>query len=87
MKEYLKEKRLYIILICLFFFLLLAILVLKNGVLDIDRNSYVFIKENLINDNLTTIIKLFTYLGGAVILIIISLMIALFVKDNIRYFN
>ena len=82
MKELLKKKRFYILLICLFFFLLITILMLKKGVLDIDRNTYTFIKNNLISDSLTPYIKIFTNLGGSVILILISLIIACFIKNK-----
>lgn len=82
MKKYLKEKRFYIFILCLIIFLILSILVLKNGVLNIDNNSYLFIKNNLINESLTKVVKLFTNLGGALVLIMISLLMLLFVKDK-----
>ncbi len=81
MKKIFKKKRFYV-LICLCLFLLLAILVLKKGVLNIDNLSYEFIKNNLINDSLTPYIKIFTNLGGALVLLGISLIIALFIKDK-----
>jgi len=82
MKKILKKKRFYILLICLFFFLFITILMLKKGVLDIDKISYSFIKDNLINDSLTPYIKIFTNLGGSLILIIVSLIIVLFTKNK-----
>ena len=82
MKKYLKKKRFYIFILCLIIFLILSILVLKNGVLNIDNNSYLFIKNNLINESLTKVVKLFTNLGGALVLIMISLLMLLFVKDK-----
>lgn len=82
MKKYLKEKRFYIFILCLIIFLILSILVLKNGVLNIDNNSYLFIKNNLINESLTKVVKLFTNLGGALVLIMISLLMLLFIKDK-----
>lgn len=82
MKRFLKKKRFYIILTCSFLFLLLAILVLKKGVLDIDNNSYSFIKNNLINESLTPYIKFFTNLGGALVLVSFSILIALFIKNK-----
>ena len=82
MKRFLKKKRFYIILACSFLFLILAILVLKKGVLDIDNSSYSFIKNNLINDSLTPYIKIFTNLGGALVLVCFSILIALFIKNK-----
>ena len=82
MKRYLKKKRFYIILVSLIILLILTILVLKKGVLNIDSNSYNFIKNNFINDSLTPYIKIFTNLGGALILIIMSILIMFFIKDK-----
>ena len=82
MKKYLKKKRFYIFILSLIIFLVLSILVLKNGVLNIDNNSYLYIKNNIINESLTKVVKLFTNLGGALVLIIISLLMLLFTKDK-----
>lgn len=82
MRKIFKKKRFYILLFCIFSFLLIAILMLKKGVLDIDKNSYEFIKNNLINENITPYIKLLTNLGGALVLIGVSLIIALFIKNR-----
>ena len=69
-------------MLCLFAFLTIMILVLKNSVLEIDKISYDFVKNNIINDNITPIIKLFTNLGGALVLIIVSLLMLFFVKNK-----
>ena len=45
MKRILKKKRFYILLVCLALFLSITILILKKGILDIDKNSYDFIKN------------------------------------------
>ena len=82
MKKYLKKKRFYIFLLCLSIFLTIMVLVLKYSVLEIDRVCYEFIKNNIINNTLTPIIKLFTNLGGALVLIILSLFMLLFVKNK-----
>ena len=82
MKKILKKKRFYVLLLCLCLFLLIAILVLKKGILDIDNKSYEFIRNNLINDNLTPYVKIFTNLGGALLLAIISIIISLFIKNK-----
>lgn len=82
MKKILKKKRFYILLVCLSLFLLITILVLKNGVLDIDKNSYDYIKNNLINDSLTPYIIFFTNLGGAMVLVGVSLMIAAIIQNK-----
>lgn len=82
MKKVLKKKRFYLLLLCLFLFLLIAILILKNGVLNIDTNSYDFFKKNLINESLTPYIKLFTNLGGALLLVLFTLIITFFIKNK-----
>ena len=82
MKKYLKKKRFYILLITLIMFLVITIFVLKKGVLDIDIKSYEFIKNNLINDNLTRYMYVITNLGGAILLILFTLLMAILVKDK-----
>ncbi len=82
MKKVFKKKRFYILLICFILFLLLTILMLKKGILDIDKESYNFIKANLINEKLTPYIIVFTNLGGALLLIGVSLIILLFAKNK-----
>ena len=82
MRKYLKKKRFYIILFCLIGFLAITIFVLKKGILNIDNKSYEFINNNIINDNLTPIVKIFTNLGGALVLIGMSLIIMFIIKDK-----
>lgn len=82
MRNYLKKKRFYIFLICLVCFLTLIIFILKKGVLDIDNKSYELIKDYLICDNLTPYVKLFTNLGGALVLVFISFVMMFFLKDK-----
>ena len=82
MKNILKKKRFYIIIVCLYLFLLIAILVLKKGILDIDSHSYSFIKNNLMSESLTPFIKIITNLGSAIVLIIVTLLITLFIKNK-----
>ena len=82
MKKYLKKKRFYIVLFCIIAFLVITIFILKNGVLGIDNKSYEFIKNNLISDNLTPYIKFFTNLGGALVLIGISIIIMFVIKNK-----
>ena len=82
MKNYLKKKRFYIFLICLISFLILAILILKNGVLDIDTKFYDFIKNTFISEKFTPYIKILTNLGGPVVLLIVSIIIMFFIKNK-----
>ena len=82
MKRLLKKKRFYIILLCFALFLLIAILILKKGILDIDKHSYDFIKNNFINDNTTPYIEVFTNLGGALVLVGVSLMIGAIIRNK-----
>ena len=80
--KYLKKKRIYIFLICLISFITLTILVLKYDILGIDKTCYDFIKNNLIIESITPFIRLFTNLGGALVLIVLSLIISIFIKDK-----
>ncbi len=82
MKKVLKKKRFYVALLCLFFFLLILILVLKKGVLNLDYASYDLIKKYLINNQLTPYIKFLTNLGGALVLIVFSFIILIFIKNK-----
>ena len=82
MKRLFKKKRFYIILLCFALFLLIVILILKKGVLDIDNSSYNYIKNNFINDKLTPYIVFFTNLGGALVLVGVSLMIAAIIRNK-----
>lgn len=82
MKKYLKKKRFYLFLFCLINFLILIIFILKKGILDIDIKSYEFIKNNFINENISPFIKLFTNLGGAIVLIFVSFIMMFFIKNK-----
>ena len=59
-------KKFRIIIVCLCFLLFSVILfsVCKYGVLDIDNNVYNFISKNIMNDTLSSILKVVTHLGG-----------------------
>lgn len=82
MKKYLKKKRFYFLLCSLIIFLLLMILVLKNGVLNIDVNFYEFMKDNIIKDNYTQYVKILTNLGGSLVLILFSFILIFFVHNK-----
>ena len=82
MKDILKKKRFYIALVSISLFLLIMVLILKKGVLNIDNSVYYFIKENLISDEITNYIKIFTNLGGALVLIILSLILMFLLKNK-----
>ncbi len=77
-----KKKRFYIFITCILFFLILAILILKNDVLKIDSESYKIIKDNIINENLTNYVILITNLGGSIGLIMITIILTLIFKDK-----
>ena len=82
MKKFLRKKRFYIFLISLIIFLILVIYILKQGVLGIDKDSYEFIRNNLIIDSITPFIRLLTNLGGTLVLIIASIITSIFIKDK-----
>jgi len=78
----LKKKRFYIFSLCLISFLIITIMVLKSNILGIDKIGYDFIKEHLIRDEFTPVVKVLTDLGGSVILIVISSILYFVIKDK-----
>ena len=69
MKKYIKW---IICLVCLIIFLILSILVKTKNDIYIDSIIYNLI-SNFINDNLTSIVKFITFLGSAVVVILITI--------------
>ena len=78
----LKKKRFYFFLLSLIFFLAIAILMLKKGILDIDNNFYQLIKSSLITDKLTSLFKIITNLGSGLFLITITIIVIYLLKDK-----
>ena len=63
---------------------ILAIVVtinVKNGkILELDLNIYKFFSENIINDKLTPIVKVITHIGGAKIVLVLTLLAIILIK-------
>ena len=54
---------------------------IKNGkILDFDLKIYQFFKSNIINDKLTPIVKVITHIGGAKIVIALSILAIILIK-------
>ena len=63
---------------------ILAIVVtinVKNGrILELDLNIYKFFSENIINDKLTPIVKVITHIGGAKIVLVLTVVAIILIK-------
>lgn len=63
---------------------ILAIVVtinVKNGrILELDLNIYKFFSENIINDKLTPIVKIITHIGGAKIVLVLTVVVIILIK-------
>lgn len=85
MKKYLnflKKKKFYLFLVAIIGFLVITIFVLKDGILGIDRDSYLFIKNYLISDKLTFYVKIITNFGSGIGLIILALLVSYLFKNK-----
>lgn len=78
----LKKKRFYFFLFSVIAFLIISILILKKGILNIDSSFYQLIKDELISDKLTPLIKIVTNLGSGLFLIFITIIVAYLLKDK-----
>lgn len=78
MKKYLKW---IICILSLIIFIFLSYLVITKKDLIIDTIIYNFIKQ-FINDNLTSIVKFITFLGGATVVILITLITLIVLKNK-----
>ena len=53
----------------------------KNGkILELDLNIYKFFSENIINDKLTPIVKVITHVGGAKIVLVLTVLAIILIK-------
>lgn len=77
-----RKLKWFLFLSCFIGFLLLAHLVFKQEIIEIDKIVYQFVSENLISKNLTPFIKIITNLGSAISLITITVLIILLVKNK-----
>ena len=78
----LRKKRFYVFLLSLIFFLMISYFVMRYNILGIDNNFYNLISSNIMNDKLTSIMKIITHLSSAPFLIILTLVLLLFLKNK-----
>lgn len=71
-----------VLFICIILFLALAEDVFNNEIMKGDIIGYKFISSYLINNKLTPIMKIITWFGSAVPLLLITLLLILFIKNK-----
>lgn len=77
-----KNLKWFIMFICIVSFILLAEDVFTNDIMQGDVIVYSFISKYLISDYLTPIVKTITWFGSASALIIFSIILTIFIKNN-----
>ena len=77
-----KNFKWFIMFICIVSFILLAEDVFTNDIMQGDIIVYNFISKYLISDYLTPIVKIITWFGSASALIIFSIILTIFIKNN-----
>lgn len=80
-----KKFEIFIVSLCLVLFSVICFYVCKYDVLGIDTIVYKFISNNIINDNLTSVLKVVTNLGGVAFIIFLGVLCFMFCKQN-RWF-
>lgn len=78
----LRKKRFYVFLLSLIFFLMISYFVMRYNILGIDNNFYNLISSKIMNDRLTSIMKIITHLSSAPFLIILTIVLLLFLKNK-----
>lgn len=68
--------------LCLTLVIYVTIMVLNNNLIGIDSSFYNLIKEYLFSDNMTKIIKIITFFGSSLCIIIISILLVILVRDK-----
>lgn len=77
-----KKLKWIVLIISLLFFLIITIKVFHKPAIGIDNIFYKFISENIISDSVTPIVKMITRLGGATILISLTIMSLIFIRNK-----
>ncbi len=80
-----KKTEVFIVSLCLVLFSIICFYVCKYDILSIDTTIYNFISINIINDNLTSILKVVTNLGGVAFILLLGVVCFMFCKQN-RWF-
>ena len=79
---FIKEWKWIIAFICLIGFLALAENVFNNEIMQEDILGYAFISKLLISDTITQIMKYIAYLGGAVFLTLLTIILFITIKNK-----
>ena len=79
---FIKEWKWIIAFICLIGFLALAEDVFNNEIMQEDILGYAFISKLLISDTITPIMKYIAYLGGAVFLTLLTIILFITIKNK-----
>lgn len=83
MKKILKENYIWIVLfICIITLLFLIIYVMNNENIVLDEKGYYVISKYLINDNITPIFKIITFLASTYFFIPLSILLFIIIKNK-----
>ena len=74
-----KTEKIIIILLSLWIFL-----IFRNKIIGLDNSFYLFL-NSFENNDLTTVVKIITYLGSAYVLIFLAVISLFFIKKNEKY--
>lgn len=77
-----KNLKWFILTICLILFIFIAEDVLDKEIIAFDFKIYQFFRENIVSDVLTPIVKIITEFGGFFVIIWLTFLIAVFVKNK-----
>lgn len=80
-----KKFNIFIVVLCLILFSVICYGVLSYDNLVIDTKVYSFIADNIMNDELTPVLKVITELGGVAFTVLAGVLIFMFCKKN-RWF-
>jgi hypothetical protein len=80
-----KKFSIFVVVLCLILFSIICYGVLSYDSLVIDTKVYSFITNNIMNDELTLILKAITELGGVAFTVLAGVLIFMFCKKN-RWF-
>lgn len=82
MKKIKVDKNWIMVGLFLILFIIWSILVVNGNLLDLDYNIFDILHTTILNDFLTSFLKILTYMGSASILLIITIISLLFLKDK-----
>ena len=80
-----KLFRIIVVCLCIALFNVILFNVCKYGVLDIDNNVYNFISNNIMNDTLSSVLKVVAHLGDVAFNVLLGVLCFMFCKKN-RWF-